>query len=493
MLRGFVPHGTALGAARGFGRGAAVQTLLPEQQPSDKLLVGSQEWVEAEITRGENPVSRSVRASWTAVEKVGQLIGAPGSSLGVKAAGQWALGLQGKLVDVVGEELSRLKALSAAAALDPRNVPFAVAETLDASVSSILEGVEAKLKPMLQGEIRGLLRSLDLEFLALGPFQESKTAKGQRPSCMVMGLDGQARLLEYGNAIPELLLRQVAGQELYEKPVSVSLDTDTNGNLFLSAPGAGRGPTLPLASDVMWMRQMAAYSHPDSAQTSFNCTDSAKEPEAPVTVAAVTLPVNKDGDLLVTQRAFRGMYDGMWVFPGGHVDGGEALLDAAQREVREETGIRVDQSTLKPLAVWEGTVTSKMRQFCVVFFTADVKKTCECRLQTKEVYRSAWVPKDLIPRIMDTHTMHDTEIDGYIVEDGRQVETKIRLADLQKGLGSGHKFALRSYLASKEAEEDQSGPRLGGAEVPGLREGQIPLTVDRPGTIDSLSGVSKQL
>ena len=106
-------------------------------------------------------------------------------------------------------------------------------------------------------------------------------------------------------------------------------------------------------------------------------------------MAAVTIPVNARGDVLVTQRAFRGIYNGMWVFPGGHVDKGEALREAGAREVREEAGIEVDPASLRPLAVWEGAVASRRRQFCVVFFSADATcgsaEECTMELQVKEV------------------------------------------------------------------------------------------------------------
>ncbi len=52
------------------------------------------------------------------------------------------------------------------------------------------------------------------------------------------------------------------------------------------------------------------------------------------------------------------------------MDGGETLSKAAVREVLEETGITVSKESLRPIAVWEGTVTSRRRQFCVVFFAA---------------------------------------------------------------------------------------------------------------------------
>lgn len=47
-----------------------------------------------------------------------------------------------------------------------------------------------------------------------------------------------------------------------------------------------------------------------------------------------------DGGILLVQRAIHPSY-GKWVFPGGYVDRGETLEEAALREVREESGLAV--------------------------------------------------------------------------------------------------------------------------------------------------------
>jgi ADP-ribose pyrophosphatase YjhB (NUDIX family) len=51
------------------------------------------------------------------------------------------------------------------------------------------------------------------------------------------------------------------------------------------------------------------------------------------------------GGILLVQRAIDPSY-GKWVFPGGYVDRGEALEDAALREVREESGLSVKLTRL---------------------------------------------------------------------------------------------------------------------------------------------------
>ncbi|MCR8826633.1 NUDIX hydrolase [Pseudosulfitobacter koreensis] len=60
-------------------------------------------------------------------------------------------------------------------------------------------------------------------------------------------------------------------------------------------------------------------------------------PTAP-TLAALAVVIRDDHVLLVQRRNEPDA--GLWGFPGGHVDLGETALDAAVRELAEETGVR---------------------------------------------------------------------------------------------------------------------------------------------------------
>jgi len=62
-------------------------------------------------------------------------------------------------------------------------------------------------------------------------------------------------------------------------------------------------------------------------------------PEAPVAAVSALL-VRGDRVLLIRRRAEPNR--GRWSFPGGVVDLGESVRDAVVREVREETGLRVE-------------------------------------------------------------------------------------------------------------------------------------------------------
>ena len=51
--------------------------------------------------------------------------------------------------------------------------------------------------------------------------------------------------------------------------------------------------------------------------------------------------VFRGSDVLLIQRA-KGTFTGLWSLPGGHVEPGERAIEAAAREVLEETGIEAD-------------------------------------------------------------------------------------------------------------------------------------------------------
>jgi ADP-ribose pyrophosphatase YjhB (NUDIX family) len=70
----------------------------------------------------------------------------------------------------------------------------------------------------------------------------------------------------------------------------------------------------------------------------------------PVVVHVLLLrPAGAGAEVFLLRRAGTGFMDGYHVLPGGHLQAGESLRDAAARECREETGVAA--GVLEPLCV----------------------------------------------------------------------------------------------------------------------------------------------
>jgi ADP-ribose pyrophosphatase YjhB (NUDIX family) len=71
-------------------------------------------------------------------------------------------------------------------------------------------------------------------------------------------------------------------------------------------------------------------------------------------VAVGTIITADDGRVVLVRRAIEPGY-GLWVFPGGYVDRGEPVLEAAVREAREESGLDVRIDELVNIYSYGGT------------------------------------------------------------------------------------------------------------------------------------------
>src|SRR5215470_8060372 len=70
-------------------------------------------------------------------------------------------------------------------------------------------------------------------------------------------------------------------------------------------------------------------------------------------IAVGTIITTASGRLVLCRRAIEPGY-GKWVFPGGYVDRGELLTDAAIREAREESGLDVQLDGLVNIYSYAG-------------------------------------------------------------------------------------------------------------------------------------------
>lgn len=59
---------------------------------------------------------------------------------------------------------------------------------------------------------------------------------------------------------------------------------------------------------------------------------------------AVGVIINGHGEILISRRHTDSHQGGLWEFPGGKVETGESVVEALQRELREELGIEIHAS-----------------------------------------------------------------------------------------------------------------------------------------------------
>jgi len=95
----------------------------------------------------------------------------------------------------------------------------------------------------------------------------------------------------------------------------------------------GRGPLVNILNDPL---TTAAYRRGSKAVSKI------------VLVAACAL-VDADGRVLIAQRPAGKPMAGVWEFPGGKVENGEAPEQSLIRELQEELGIVVNEACLAPL------------------------------------------------------------------------------------------------------------------------------------------------
>ena len=83
----------------------------------------------------------------------------------------------------------------------------------------------------------------------------------------------------------------------------------------------------------------------------------------PFQVIGVGVVRNDAGEVLIDQRLNEGLLGGMWEFPGGKQEPGEAITDTVSRELKEELAIEV--SVGEELITVEHAYTHKKLRFVV--------------------------------------------------------------------------------------------------------------------------------
>ena len=106
---------------------------------------------------------------------------------------------------------------------------------------------------------------------------------------------------------------------------------------------------------------------------------------------------NSEGKILIIQRCETNRYKPlMWDVPGGKKQTGESVLEGLQREVFEETGLKIT-SVIKPLSVFANTTQVPVREDVQIVFLCTVEDAdAEIVLDQTEHRSYEWIdPADL--------------------------------------------------------------------------------------------------
>ena len=97
-------------------------------------------------------------------------------------------------------------------------------------------------------------------------------------------------------------------------------------------------PRNPSCSSCPWQGHCAAYAAGDPA--AYPVKDAPRE--LPFQVIGVGVVLNDAGEVLIDQRLNEGLLGGLWEFPGGKQEPGEAIEATVARELMEELAITVE-------------------------------------------------------------------------------------------------------------------------------------------------------
>ncbi|HZV21264.1 MAG TPA: NUDIX domain-containing protein [Hyphomicrobiales bacterium] len=88
--------------------------------------------------------------------------------------------------------------------------------------------------------------------------------------------------------------------------------------------------------------------------------------------AAVSVAVFRGNEVLLVRRGKKGAYQGLWSLPGGAIELGETAMEAARRELKEETGLEASGLTLADVrdAILRNSKGAVEAHFTIIVFAA---------------------------------------------------------------------------------------------------------------------------
>jgi ADP-ribose pyrophosphatase YjhB (NUDIX family) len=119
-------------------------------------------------------------------------------------------------------------------------------------------------------------------------------------------------------------------------------------------------------------------------------------------IPAVGVAVVEDGALLLVRRG-RGPNAGLWAVPGGKVDYGESMHEAAVREMKEETGLDVEIEQVAWVGETMGPGNPPAWHYTLVDYLA--RRIGGTAAAADDAHEVAWVPLHRARELPLTPTM----------------------------------------------------------------------------------------
>ncbi|ASR00797.1 RNase adapter RapZ [Streptomyces sp. 11-1-2] len=124
------------------------------------------------------------------------------------------------------------------------------------------------------------------------------------------------------------------------------------------------------------------------------------EPES-IRYTADVIAMTPDGDVLLIERGWP-PHEGAWALPGGHVDRGETAIEAAVRELAEETGVQVLASDLREIGVFDRPDRDPRGRYVTAAFLAIVPAGTPI-LAGDDARTARWWPASSLPSLAFDH------------------------------------------------------------------------------------------
>lgn len=165
----------------------------------------------------------------------------------------------------------------------------------------------------------------------------------------------------------------------------------------MSEGGAGRNPRI---GEIASAAALAAFA-----------STVRKSGRALVVGAVITDGADR---IYVQQRSLtRALFPGCWDLVGGHAEGAESILDALAREVREETGWRLEQvGPVVEILDWEANGAAKGEIDFLVTVSGDLHRP---RLEPGKHSASRWLTAPDVPILLEGRRPDDRWVYDVVV------------------------------------------------------------------------------